>query len=367
MTRPEKADKGRAMNSLITPVILAGGSGTRLWPLSRAARAKQFLNLIGEDTMIGETLARVGGAPFGPALIVGGAAQADMLQGPAGDDARIILEPEGRNTAPAIALAALALPADAPMLVMPSDHAIADVAAFEAAVEQAAALAGDGWLVTFGIAPTGPETGYGYIREGEAIGGASADGGFRVERFIEKPGRDTAKTFLAEGGYCWNGGIFLFTAGVFLDALDAHAPDIAAAARAAMAGAETEGALIRPDAAAFAEAPAISIDYAVMEKARRVAVVPVAMGWSDIGSWDALYDFAGKDADGNSLSANVLAIDTANSLVRSDGPLVAAIGVSDLVVIATGDAILVMPRGESQRVKQAIEALKNDPERKDLL
>lgn len=351
------------MSTPITPVILAGGSGTRLWPLSRAARAKQFLNLTGERTMIGETLARVGGELFGPPMIVGGEAQSELLRQAGGNDATIILEPEGRNTAPAIALAALSLPADAPMLVMPSDHAIADVAAFEAAVGKAAALAEQGWLVTFGIAPTGPETGYGYVSQGEAIG----DGGFRVERFVEKPDRATAQAFLDEGGYHWNGGIFMLSAGAFLAALDTHAPDVAVSARAAMDGSAKDGATIRPGAEAFGSAPAISIDYAVMEKADRVAVVPVAMGWSDIGSWDALHDFAAKDAYGNSLTGNVLALDAKDNLIRSDGPLVAAIGVADLIVVATGDAVLIMPRGESQRVKDVIDSLKKDPERKDLL
>ncbi|WP_299322696.1 mannose-1-phosphate guanylyltransferase/mannose-6-phosphate isomerase [Parasphingopyxis sp.] len=346
----------------ITPVILTGGSGTRLWPLSRKARAKQFLPLASERTMLEETIARATGDRFARPMLVGGAAQADMLRA-LGGDARLMLEPMARNTAAAIALAALALAPDALMLVMPSDHVIADVPAFHAAIETAAELAAEGWLVTFGIAPDGPETGYGYILEGGAIG----DGAFAVERFVEKPDRETAEQFLAAGGYHWNGGIFLFTARAYMAGLDAHAAEIAAAARAAMADVAADADSIEPDAAAFGTAPSISIDYAVMEKAERVAVVPVSMGWSDLGSWDALHELLEKDAAGNALSGEVLAIDSANTLIRTDGPSVAAVGVNDLIVVATGDAVLILPRGESQRVKDVVEALKAGEDPNNLL
>jgi len=339
---------------IITPVILTGGSGTRLWPMSRSARPKQFLKLTGDTTLLEQTIARVTGTGFSEPLLVGGAAQEDVLQLLAGSDAAIILEPEARNTAPAIALAALVLPPDTPMLVMPSDHVIADVAAFEAAVTQAAALAAQGWLVTFGITPTGPETGYGYIQQGEALDA----GGFRAARFVEKPDRETAQGFLSDGGYHWNGGIFLFTAGRYLEELENHAPEIVAAARAAFDAGHRDGAVHRPEASAFADAPSTSIDYAVMEKAQQVAVVPVSMGWSDVGSWDALHEITAKDEGGNALSGDVLAIDTANNLIRSDGPKVTAIGVEDLIIVATKDAVLVMPRGESQRVKEIVDRLK---------
>lgn len=341
-------------NASITPVILTGGSGTRLWPLSRKARPKQFLPLIGDATMLEQTIARVAGNAFADPMLVGGAAQEDMLQLLAGGDTAMILEPAARNTAPAIALAALLLPADTPMLVMPSDHAVTDGVAFEAAVAHAAALAADGWLVTFGIAPTGPETGYGYIEQGTAIG----DHGFRATRFVEKPDRETAQTYLNTGGYHWNGGIFLFTAARYIAALEASAPDILEAARAAVDAGHRDGAVHRPDGTAFAKAPAISIDYAVMEKADRVAVVPASMGWSDIGSWDALHAISDADDTGNVLSGDTLAIDTANSLIRSEGPLVAAVGVEDLIVVATGDAVMIARRGDSQRVKEIVDALK---------
>lgn len=347
----------------ITPVILTGGSGTRLWPLSRAARPKQFLKLTGDATLLEQTIARVAGPGFNDPLLVGGAAQEDMLQLLAGSDASIILEPEARNTAPAIALAALVLPAKTPMLVMPSDHVIADVCAFEAAVGKAAALAADGWLVTFGITPTGPETGYGYIEQGEALGGQ----GFRAARFVEKPDRETAQGFLDDGGYHWNGGIFLFTAGRYLEALESDAPEILAAARAAYDAGHRDGAVHRPDAAAFATAPGISIDYAVMEKDERVAIVPVSMGWSDVGSWDALHEISAQDENGNALAGDILSIDTARSLVRSDGIKVTTIGVDNLIIVATKDAVLVMPRGESQRVKEIVESLKGDRAGKDYL
>lgn len=347
----------------ITPVILTGGSGTRLWPLSRKARPKQFLALASERTMLEETMARTTGDRFATPMLVGGAAQADTLRALGGENARLMLEPMARNTAPAIALAALTLDPDALMLVMPSDHVIADVPAFHAAIETAAALAAEDWLVTFGIAPDGPETGYGYIRQGAAIG----EGAFAVERFVEKPDRETAQGFLAEGGYHWNGGIFLFTARAYLAGLDAHASEIAEAARGAMADVAADAGAVEPDAEAFGGAPSISIDYAVMEKAERVAVVPVSMGWSDLGSWDALYELLEKDEAGNALSGDALAIDSANMLIRSDGPTVTAVGVSDLIVVATGDAVLVLPRGESQRVKDMVEALKADGDPKSLL
>lgn len=340
----------------VTPVILSGGSGTRLWPLSRNARPKQFLTLAGEGTMLEQTIARCGDSErFSPAIIVGNAAHVATLEEQCGTQAAaFILEPTARNTAPAIALAALAAEPDALLLVSPSDHLIADVPAFHAAVARAAELAQEGWLVTFGVVPTAPETGYGYIRRGEALG----EGAFRVERFVEKPDAQVAQTYLDEGCYSWNAGIFLFRADSYLAAMERHAPAMLEAARAAMTGGAREGRCIRPDAQAFAASPSDSIDYAVMEKADKVAVVPVDMGWSDIGSWDALYELLPGDEARNVHVGEVVSLESSGCLVRSDGPVVTLAGVENLIVIATGDAVMILPRGSSQDTKRIVDALK---------
>jgi mannose-1-phosphate guanylyltransferase/mannose-1-phosphate guanylyltransferase/mannose-6-phosphate isomerase len=351
--------------SAIIPVILSGGSGTRLWPMSRADRPKQFLALTAEATMLQLTAERARGAQFAAPIIVANTSHAgvvaDQLAQIEVQPAAIILEPVARNTAPAIALAALAADdAKAPLLVMPSDHVIADLDAFRAAIAAALPLVQDGWLVTFGITPDAPETGYGYIK----VGAALADGVHRVDRFVEKPPREAAEAMLTSGDHVWNGGIFLFRADIFLGALAVHAPDMLAAAQDAMATAVRDGAQIRPDADAFAASPSDSIDYAVMEKAAkegdgRVAVVPVSMGWSDVGSWDALHALSDCDDDGNSCpNDEAVLIDTTNCLVRTDGARVAMVGVSDLIVIASGKDILILPRGRSQDVKKIVEVLK---------
>lgn len=343
----------------ITPVILSGGSGTRLWPLSRTERPKQLLSLTHEQTMLQLTALRVADtARFEAPLVVANAAHAEMIEEQIAatgvSSPTLILEPAGRNTAPAIALAALAVDPDALLLVMPSDHVIARVDNFLAAIEAARPLVEQGWLVTFGITASAPETGYGYICRGEEL----APGVHRVERFVEKPDRATAEAYLASGRYSWNGGIFLFRARDYLTALEAHAPAIAAAVRDAMADARHDNSRIHPSAEAFTASPSDSIDYAVMERAESVAVVPVEMGWSDVGSWDALHELGPTDEAGNLHHGEVLSIDATGCLIRTTGPLVAAVGVKDLIVVATGDAVLILPRGSSQEVKRAVEALK---------
>ncbi|KRB79835.1 mannose-1-phosphate guanyltransferase [Sphingomonas sp. Root710] len=343
--------------SLITPVILSGGSGTRLWPLSRSRKPKQLLALTSDRTMLQMTAARcIDSARFGPAIVVTNALHADEIAAQMAENppAAIILEPAGRNTAPAIALAAIEAAPGAVLLVMPSDHVIDDCAAFHRAIEAAMPMVDQGWLVTFGITPDKPETGYGYIRRGETI----APGVQKVEAFVEKPDADRAAAYVAAGNYSWNGGIFLFRADAFLKALEDYEPAMVASVRASLAAAGREGALIRPEAASFLASRSESIDYAVMEKAPKVAVVPVEMGWSDVGSWDALHMLGTADDQGNVVHGDVVAIDTRDCLIRSEGPVVTTVGVHDLIVVATRDAVMILPRGSSQEVKRVVEALK---------
>ena len=291
---------------------------------------------------------------FAAPIIVANARHAEMIEEQLeARDAVVVLEPAARNTAPAIALAALvAAPTDI-LLVMPSDHVIADTAEFYAAIARARPLVERGWLATFGITPDGPETGYGYIRMGDGV----APGAHRVVRFVEKPDHASAEAMLQQGNHVWNAGIFLFRADAYLRALGEFAPAALQAARAAFEGAVRSGRQILPDADAFQASPANSIDYAVMEHAERVAVVPVSMGWSDIGSWDALHAIDRND-DGNSHVGNILALETNNCLLRSDGIRIAAVGVSDLVIVASGDSVLIVPRGQTQKVKHLVDALK---------
>jgi mannose-1-phosphate guanylyltransferase len=265
------------------------------------------------------------------------------------EDARLMVEPSARNTAPAIALAALACEADALMLVMPSDHVIANNTAFQSAIDIAASLADDGWLITFGISPTGPETGYGYIQSSDQI----APGAHRVKRFVEKPDAARAAEMIAGGDHVWNGGIFLFRADAYLAALAQFAPEMLAACQSAIANGTHIGNQIHPDAAAFAASPSNSIDYAVMEKSEKVAVVPASMGWSDIGSWDALAEFNTGEQD-----TRIIEIDGTNNLIRTDGLRVHIVGASDLIIVASGNDLLIVPRGQSQEVKKIVEALK---------
>ena len=334
---------------LINPVILCGGSGTRLWPRSRASLPKPFLPLVGEQTLFEATLARCGDrAKFAAPIVVTGTAHLAHVESQLGtaQDATIIVEPAAKNTAAAIALAALRLPEDAVMLVCPSDHHIADPVAFAEVAGAAAELARDGWLVSFGIEATAPETGFGYLQRGEAIG----TGGFQVARFVEKPDLERAKDFLSAGGYAWNGGIFAFRAGTFLAELAAHRPALAAAVRESVAQGRAERRRFHPDAAAFAVIGGESVDYAVMEHTAKAAMVPAAMGWSDIGNWEALHSALPRDADGNASRGPAELVDCRNVLVDSDGPRVSVIGLEGVVVVVHGNEVLVTTAAGAQLV-----------------
>jgi mannose-1-phosphate guanylyltransferase len=332
----------------IRPVILAGGAGTRLWPLSTAERPKHLIPLIGERNLFEQTLERFGDA-FAPPIIVANQAQETELRAVAGAGARIILEPMKRDSAAAIALAALLANEDEILLVCPSDHHIGNVAAFHEAIALARPEAEAGKIVTFGIEPDHPATGFGYIAGGEG------EGVRPVARFVEKPPLDRAEAMLAEGGHYWNAGIFLASAATWREELLRHAPGILEAASEALEQGTRDGPLIRIAEAPFARAPAKSIDYAVMERSDRVAVVPVSMGWSDVGSWTAVFDASTKDRGGNVVVGNALILDSHANLIRSDGPRIAAIGVDDLVIIASGDSVLVTKLSQAQRVKEAAE------------
>jgi len=349
----------------IVPAVMCGGTGSRLWPMSRALYPKQLLSLTSERTMLQETVARVSDKDrfADPILICNDehrfliAAQMQDVQAPHGG---IVLEPAGRNTAPAVALAALhamKTDPDALLLVLAADHQIRKTEAFLAAVDAAAVAAQDGYLVTFGIEPSVPSTGYGYIKVGEQSITADVR---NVERFAEKPDAQTAERFLAEGGYRWNSGMFVFSAGRYLEELAHHAPDILEACRAAMAGAREDLDFVRPDEAAFLACRSDSIDYAVMEKSDRAAVAPCDLGWSDIGSWEQLWEVGEKDAAGNIVHGDVLLHDARNSYVRSEDKLVAVIGMEDVVVVSTADAVLVAPKSRSQDVKAIVDRLKRE-------
>ncbi len=350
---------------MLHPVVLSGGSGTRLWPLSRQNQPKQFLALIGERSLYQETVLRAAALPGAqPPVTVCSEDHrfmaGEQLQAIGVGSGGIVLEPVARNTAPAIALAALhVLTSDpeATMLVLPADHLIEDEAAFRQSVTTALGLGDDGWLVAFGIEPDYAETGYGYILRGESLG--NGEGGYRIERFVEKPDLATAERYLAEGTYGWNSGMFLFRAQRYLDELGRHAPAILDAARKAYATPSPDLDFTRIDADAFAASPSDSIDYAVMEKTDRAAVVPVSCGWSDIGSWSSLWSVAERDADGNRHEGDVISVDTSGSLVRaSERRMIATIGVEDLVIIDTADATLVARKDRVQDVKTIVDALK---------
>lgn len=331
----------------IHPVILCGGSGTRLWPVSRKARPKPFLPLVGEETLFEQAIGRVAGDErFAAPVVVAGARHGDLIEEQMrGAPHRLIVEPAVRNTAPAIALAAALLAPDDIMLVCPSDHHIADPAAFRKAAVAAAGLAQDGYLVAFGIAADRPETGYGYLHRGAAV-----PGGFAIAKFVEKPDRETAQAYLESGEYSWNGGIFAFRAGALLAELAQHRPAMAKAVQASVEKGREEGARFHPDAESFASIDGDSIDYAVMENTRRAAMVPADMGWSDIGNWAALHDALESDADGNSARSEADLVDCSNVMVMSDGLRVSAVGLSDICIIVADGEVLVTTREGAQKV-----------------
>lgn len=346
------------------PVVLSGGSGSRLWPLSRGLYPKQFLPLVSEQTMLQETVSRLEGlVGLQAPLVVCNEDHrfivAEQLRQLGIVDPSILLEPVGRNTAPAIAVAALSAMAggeDPILLVLAADHVIADVKAFHAAIGVAAKAAAEGRLVTFGVLPTAPETGYGYIRRA-AAGNA---GVYPIAEFVEKPDLVTAEQYLASGEYFWNSGMFMFRASVFIAELEKHAPVMLDSCRRALATGAKDFEFLRLGKEAFAACPANSIDYAVMEKTDKACVVPLSAGWNDVGSWSALWEIQPKDESGNVLKGDVLAVNTRNSYLHSaDGRLVATVGVDDLVVVDTSDAVVVARRDQVQDVKKVVEALKD--------
>jgi mannose-1-phosphate guanylyltransferase/mannose-6-phosphate isomerase len=350
------------------PVILSGGSGTRLWPVSRALFPKQLLALAGENTMLQETALRVRHGDgeesrFADPMIICNAEHrfivADQLRRIGVTPSDIILEPEGRNTAPAAALAALRVARTDPdglVLLLASDHVVTKPEVLRQAIVSGVAAADRGRLVTFGIRPHRPETGYGHIKVGAAISGA--EGCHAVERFVEKPDFETAKAYVASGEYLWNASLFLFKAGVYLEELRRLAPEIEATCRAALDGASEDLDFLRPDPDAFARAPSISIDYAVMEKTDKAAVVPVDPGWNDVGSWTALWEILDHDQHANALIGDVAAHDVRNALIRAESRQVTAIGVENVIIAETSDAVLVAGMNHAQDVKLAVDALK---------
>jgi mannose-1-phosphate guanylyltransferase/mannose-1-phosphate guanylyltransferase/mannose-6-phosphate isomerase len=342
------------------PVILSGGSGTRLWPLSRGQYPKQFLPLVSEHTMLQETMLRLSGvaelqAPIAVCNEDHRFMMAEQLWEIGTRPAAIILEPIGKNTAPAVAMAALtAKSEDDVLLILPADHVISDKPAFHKAVEQANQLAKQGFLVTFGIVPTEPETGYGYIkRDNTPVGNA-----FKVAAFVEKPNLETAKRYLDSGEYFWNSGMFAFTAGNFLKELEKFNPAMLDACRRAHAAAKVDLDFVRLDKESFSACPSDSIDYAVMEKSDKVVVIPLDAGWNDVGSWSALWDVTDKDESGNAISGDVLTVDTKNSFIFSEHKLVTVIGVSDLIVVETKDAVMISAKDRVQDVKEIVNQLK---------
>ena len=348
--------------SIVTPVVLSGGAGTRLWPASRAAHPKQLHRLVGDVSLMQATLARVApgpGSPFGPAVVIGNHAYAEQTRAQfegLDPEPLLILEPFGRNTAACAAVAAAWKAESDPeglILLAAADHHMPDPAPFRRAVASAVEAARSGRIVTFGVKPSHPETGYGYIRQGAPLGEV-----FEAAAFVEKPDVATAEGYLADGGYYWNAGYFLFRADRMLEEMDRLQPAIAQASRAALAAARRTPGVIALDAAAFEACPSDSIDYAIMEKTPLVAMAPVDAAWSDLGSWAAIWDASPKGPGGHVLSGDTVVIGGQGCLVHSDGPTVAVVDGLDLIVVVKDGAVLVAPRRGAQRVKAVVEALK---------
>lgn len=347
---------------MILPVIMAGGSGSRLWPLSRQLFPKQFLNLYGDSTMLQSTVARLDGIDHQPPLIICNEEHrfvvAEQLRSAQLEHGQILLEPVGRNTAPAIALAAfnaISQGQDPQLLVLAADHVIQNTSAFIDAVQQAQDLASHNKLVTFGIKPTTPETGYGYIKASESNTLFA-----QVEQFVEKPDLATAQDYLIQGNYFWNSGMFMFKASVFLEQLRQHRPDIYNACQSAMNNTTSDLDFIRIDKTAFELCPDDSIDYAVMEKTSHAMVVPMDANWSDIGSWSALWEIEDKDDNGNVSHGDTISVGTTNSYINAQDKLVTTVGLDNVVIVETKDAILVADKSEVQQVKDIVNVLKTE-------
>lgn len=344
---------------VINPVILSGGSGTRLWPLSREHYPKQLLCLTGEETLLQQTVSRLDGLEdvADPLLVCNEEHRffvAEQIRQLEKSHANIILEPEGRNTAPALTLAAFSLlrnKQDALMLVMPADHVIQDKSAFHAAVKQGIPLAETGRIVTFGVPPVFAATGYGYIKKGT---------GNAVAAFVEKPDAETAEQYLDSGDYLWNSGMFMMRASIWLDELNHYKPEIGEACRVALDGGNKDGDFYRVNKEAFLSCPSDSIDYAVMEKSQHTAVVPMDAGWSDVGAWSTLWEVSERDTHGNAVRGDVYAHETRNALLIAQHRFLAAVGLEDVIVVETPDAVLVARKDQAQNVKEIVQRLKSE-------
>jgi mannose-1-phosphate guanylyltransferase / mannose-6-phosphate isomerase len=344
------------------PIILCGGAGTRLWPLSRLHYPKQLLRLTSKNSLLQDTVLRTACSPYMPPILICNSDYrftiAEQLREIAVTPSRIMLEPVGRNTAPAVAIAALDVMArhgDGMLVIMPSDHVVTNVDNFLVAAKQATDIASVGALVTFGIEVKAPETGYGYIQRGKEL--ATYSNSFQIDRFIEKPDVKTATELALDDRYTWNSGIFVFRAATYINELQHHNPEILDACRQAYEAGSPDIDFFRIDEKSFSESPSVSIDYAVMEKTDKAVVIPLDMGWSDVGSWESLYDVEKRSGEQNVEHGDVITIDTTGSYIRSDAPLVATVGVSDLIIVATGDAVVVCNKSRTQDIKKVVREL----------